>query len=135
MVRSSASKLARVAYRSLQSNRFARTTLLGISSTPTHLRSASRFPVAPSACRQISNSAARNVITPDGQNLENVEPTKVTMTAAELTDAEYHALADTYMDNLLIRLEELQDQREDVDVEYSVLETPVTSTSPAPLFM
>ncbi|KAK3304698.1 uncharacterized protein B0T15DRAFT_576088 [Chaetomium strumarium] len=119
MARSSASKLARVAYRSLQSNRIARTSLPGISSVPTYLRPASRFPVAPSDRRQISNSTARNVITPDGQNPENVEPTKVTMTAAELTDAEYHALADTYMDNLLNRLEELQDQREDVDVEYS----------------
>ncbi|KAK4238805.1 hypothetical protein C8A03DRAFT_14739 [Achaetomium macrosporum] len=119
MARSNASKLARVAYRSLQSTQIARTTLPRVSSTPAHLRFAPRFPAVSSARRLISNSATRNVITPDGQSPEKVEPTKVTMTASEITDAQYHTLADTYMDNLLNRLEELQDEREDVDVEYS----------------
>nr|6FCO_A Chain A, Mitochondrial frataxin-like protein [Thermochaetoides thermophila DSM 1495]6FCO_B Chain B, Mitochondrial frataxin-like protein [Thermochaetoides thermophila DSM 1495]6FCO_C Chain C, Mitochondrial frataxin-like protein [Thermochaetoides thermophila DSM 1495]6FCO_D Chain D, Mitochondrial frataxin-like protein [Thermochaetoides thermophila DSM 1495]6FCO_E Chain E, Mitochondrial frataxin-like protein [Thermochaetoides thermophila DSM 1495]6FCO_F Chain F, Mitochondrial frataxin-like pro len=37
---------------------------------------------------------------------------------ADITTAEYHRLADEYLDALLSRLEELQDEREDVDVEY-----------------
>ena len=38
---------------------------------------------------------------------------------AALSDAEYHALADAYLDKLVVRLEDMQDAREDVDVEYS----------------
>lgn len=38
---------------------------------------------------------------------------------APLTDKQYHALADEYLDRLLVLLEDMQDAREDVDVEYS----------------
>lgn len=43
--------------------------------------------------------------------------------AAQLSVERYHTLADTYIDNLVMRLEELQEEREDVDVEYSVPST------------
>lgn len=36
-----------------------------------------------------------------------------------MTESEYHALADEYLDRLLVRLEDMQDAREDVDVEYA----------------
>jgi frataxin len=42
------------------------------------------------------------------------------LTPAEITDKEYHELADEYLDRVLSKLEELQDKREDIDVEYSV---------------
>ncbi|EPE07739.1 mitochondrial iron uptake protein [Ophiostoma piceae UAMH 11346] len=38
---------------------------------------------------------------------------------AALSDTEYHALADDYLEKLVVRLEDMQDAREDVDVEYS----------------
>jgi frataxin len=38
---------------------------------------------------------------------------------AVLTESEYHVLADEYLDRLLVRLEDMQDAREDVDVEYA----------------
>ncbi|EFX06192.1 mitochondrial chaperone [Grosmannia clavigera kw1407] len=38
---------------------------------------------------------------------------------ASLSDQQYHELADDYLDDLLVRLEEMQDVREDVDVEFS----------------
>jgi frataxin len=38
----------------------------------------------------------------------------------ELSDHQYHSLSDSWIDGALTKLEELQDQREDVDVEYSV---------------
>ncbi|KIH93516.1 mitochondrial chaperone [Sporothrix brasiliensis 5110] len=38
---------------------------------------------------------------------------------AGMTESEYHALADEYLDRLLVRLEDMQDAREDVDVEYA----------------
>lgn len=36
-----------------------------------------------------------------------------------MTESEYHVLADEYLDRLLVRLEDMQDAREDVDVEYA----------------
>ncbi|CAK7203261.1 Mitochondrial matrix iron chaperone [Sporothrix eucalyptigena] len=36
-----------------------------------------------------------------------------------MTESEYHILADEYLDRLLVRLEDMQDAREDVDVEYA----------------
>jgi len=33
---------------------------------------------------------------------------------------EYHLVSDAYMDTILARLEQLQESREDVDVEFSV---------------
>lgn len=38
---------------------------------------------------------------------------------AAMTESEYHVLADEYLDRLLVRLEDMQDAREDVDVEYA----------------
>lgn len=43
---------------------------------------------------------------------------------ALLSMERYHTLADSYIDNLVMHLEELQEEREDVDVEYSVLYPP-----------
>lgn len=60
--------------------------------------------------------------------------------AAQLSVERYHTLADTYIDNLVMRLEELQEEREDVDVEYSVPSTfppippPPPSSLPVPTF-
>ncbi|KAI1781266.1 hypothetical protein F4818DRAFT_436458 [Hypoxylon cercidicola] len=39
--------------------------------------------------------------------------------AASITDAEYHALSNTYLDALLTKYEELQDKDGDIDVEFS----------------
>ncbi|XXG96916.1 hypothetical protein Hte_003207 [Hypoxylon texense] len=38
---------------------------------------------------------------------------------APITDAEYHSLANKYLDALLMKYEELQDQDGDIDVEFS----------------
>jgi frataxin len=39
---------------------------------------------------------------------------------AELTDSQYHEIADTYLDHALGIFEEIQDQKDELDVEYSV---------------
>lgn len=59
---------------------------------------------------------------------EHPEPPKEdaatsTRTATSLTDDEYHTHADEYMEKINERAEELAEQRDDVDVEYSVSET------------
>ena len=45
--------------------------------------------------------------------LRRVEP-------ADLTDAQYHEISDEYLDNLLNQFEAAQDERDNLDVEYSV---------------
>ncbi|KAI0593179.1 mitochondrial chaperone Frataxin [Biscogniauxia sp. FL1348] len=42
-----------------------------------------------------------------------------TARAVELTDSQYHELADDYLETLLGKYEALQDERGDIDVEYS----------------
>ncbi|KAH9995159.1 mitochondrial chaperone Frataxin [Xylariaceae sp. FL0662B] len=42
-----------------------------------------------------------------------------TIKPAPMSDAEYHELADDYLEMLLLKYEELQDERGDIDVEYS----------------
>ncbi|KAG7294485.1 hypothetical protein NEMBOFW57_004559 [Staphylotrichum longicolle] len=119
MTRSSASKLARVACRSLQTSRVARAALPSISATPSLVQTAPRSSYPLTTRRFISNSSARNGITPDDKAPKETETPTVIKTPADLTEGDYHTLADEYLDNLLSRLEQMQDEREDVDVEYS----------------
>jgi frataxin len=117
MARSSASKLARIAFHGLQTARVARTTLPSIAAAPVILHPAPRVPPIH---RFISNTACRKGITPDDKAPKNVETPPVTKTAADISENEYHTVADRYMDTLVTRLEQIQDEREDVDVEFSV---------------
>jgi frataxin len=60
---------------------------------------------------------------PDTENpakpLTEAEQVQPTAAVAEITEQEYHEIADQYLDNVVGRFEELQDQREDIDVEFS----------------
>ncbi|KAI2632262.1 Frataxin [Hypoxylon sp. NC1633] len=58
-------------------------------------------------CRLFSNSL--RVAKPSSQNT----------TAAPITSEEYHELADEYLDNILSKYENLQDEKGEVDVEFS----------------
>ncbi|CCC14002.1 hypothetical protein SMACR_08169 [Sordaria macrospora] len=114
MPRTIVTKVARATSRSLQISRATR-----ITSTP--FAAASLLPRA-TVPRFFSTAGPNgNMITPDNQP---VQPKKdaspsVVRAATELTDDQYHKLADEYMDRLVTHLEELQDEREDIDVEYS----------------
>jgi frataxin len=77
--------------------------------------------------RFVSSSAGRNrgiLLDTDEPKPKTPEDTVVTVTAANITDNEYHKLADDYLQAVLTKFEELQDSREDVDVEYAVREPP-----------
>lgn len=71
---------------------------------------------------RLSTTASCQLLVPDGRPKEDIEVEKPTQSPANLTDAEYHKLADSYIDSLLAHLERMQDKREDMDVEYSVWE-------------
>ncbi|KAK3396755.1 Frataxin-like domain-containing protein [Sordaria brevicollis] len=117
MPRSIVTKVARATSRSLQ---LSRTTPRITASSP--FAAASLIPRA-GAPRFFSSAGLNgNNITPDKQPVQPKEDTTAAPTiraATELTDDEYHKLADQYMDRLVTHLEELQDEREDIDVEYS----------------
>ncbi|KAB5583544.1 hypothetical protein GE09DRAFT_1079282 [Coniochaeta sp. 2T2.1] len=74
--------------------------------------------------RSFSSTAPRkNSILPDGAKEPANEADKPAAPASlapmEITDGQYHQLADDYLEAILGKFEELQDAREDVDVEYS----------------
>lgn len=62
---------------------------------------------------------------PDSDNpVKEVEETKVARTPVELSDAEYHSVADSYLENLLAHLERAQDEKPGVDAEFAVCHHP-----------
>ncbi|KAF5714212.1 regulator of mitochondrial iron homeostasis [Fusarium mundagurra] len=62
-------------------------------------------------------------IMPDTENpakpLNEAEEIHQNAVVANITEQEYHDLADEYLDNVVGKFEELQDQREDIDVDFS----------------
>ena len=58
-----------------------------------------------------TTSSATAPLAPDV--LSRVKP-------ADITDGQYHELSDEYLDNLLNKFEAAQDERDNLDVEYSV---------------
>ncbi len=120
MARARASKLARVACRSLQTSRVPCTSFPSVSTAPAVVQSAPILPTPLTTRRFISNSSVRQAITPDAKAPKAAETPEVVKTPADINESDFHTVADEYLDKLLSRLEQLQDEREDVDVEYSV---------------
>lgn len=56
----------------------------------------------------------------DNPPAKSLEPEAKAKEPTELTNEEYHEAADNCIDRLVATFEELQEAREDVDVEYSV---------------
>ncbi|KAH7320128.1 frataxin-like protein [Stachybotrys elegans] len=83
------------------------------------IRPAVRYSLAMRAGFSTSTHQSRGIM-PDTENpAAEAEKTETAVAVAELTDGEYHALADVYMEHVLNKIEELQDSREDIDVEFS----------------
>ncbi|KAH7156965.1 hypothetical protein EDB81DRAFT_929138 [Dactylonectria macrodidyma] len=115
-----------------QASRMASRALRSSSTTLCRSPLASRF--APAASRALAPRAAicfrsffstspirEKGIMPDTENPPKAtpEPETATFTAVELSDADYHEIADEYLDTVVGKFEELQDSREDIDVEFS----------------
>jgi hypothetical protein len=48
------------------------------------------------------------------------EPLATTLTPAEITDEEFHTLSDAFLEKVHEKAEQVQEGREDVEVDYSV---------------
>lgn len=58
--------------------------------------------------------------------MQDLNPTRRTPTPADISPEEYHQLANGFFEELTASLENLQESREDVDVEYSVCPIPLS---------
>lgn len=69
-----------------------------------------------------TNSSRNRGILPDSDDPAppNVQDDGIKAIPANLTDAEYHEVADTYLEVILSELETLADKNESIEVEYSV---------------
>lgn len=63
----------------------------------------------------------------DDPSPPNVQSSTVKATPADLTDEQYHALSEEYMNTIYSRLEEVGEKNSQVDVEYSVCNSIPTS--------
>lgn len=59
----------------------------------------------------------------DNPGKQDVQETRPSFGVVELSDGEYHELADSFLEVVLSKFEQLQDAREDIDIEYSVRTT------------
>jgi len=140
MARNSILKIARMAKRSSISPAFqgSPATVRGLN-TQAVLRTSSNISksLASSSLRSFSSSPiVLKGIYPETDNPQTKDPEReATVTEpTEVTIEEYHEAADEYIDRLVAILEELQEAREDVDVEYSVSVGPRYKLSAASIY-
>lgn len=91
------------------------------------------YALSPSTPRQNPPKARTFTTTPPPPS-SSPSPPQTAQSAQQpsiLPIEKFHTLADTYIDNLVLHLEQLQEEREDVDVEYSVCPPSLHSPTPA----
>ncbi|KAL4722635.1 hypothetical protein ACLX1H_010516 [Fusarium chlamydosporum] len=121
MSRQIASQASRIASRAIRSPTPVCRSGFRVASTAY----ASRLSICPTPSQSnFSTTVSRKKgIMPDTENpakpLNETEDAQPTAAVAEITEQEYHEIADQYLDNVVGTFEELQDQREDIDVEFS----------------
>ncbi|TLS25096.1 hypothetical protein PpBr36_07016 [Pyricularia pennisetigena] len=118
----SAINLMRVARRGvLQNATIAQRAPLLSTAVPT-LRKVNIGPAKLYRSVATATASRRKGIQPESETPEPTDPDEsayVPKTPAPLEESEYHDLADEYLDNVLSKLEDVAEQRPDVDVEYS----------------
>ncbi|KAI0541378.1 mitochondrial chaperone Frataxin [Xylaria digitata] len=106
MARTSIARLARLTVRGI-------TTRSAASSSIRQLTLSRKHAPNPRPTLQSLFSTSQRLAEPlSSDELKTVQP-------ANITDEEYHRLADDYIDLLLQEYERMQDRRTDIDVEYS----------------
>ena len=123
MSRTAATRLAQRASRNLSSRLSIRSSLNANRAAAQSLN-ASRCIVAQSSRFLSTTSVSRIGLQPDTSDPKPKEressDTASSTSKVEVSEERYHQLSDSYLNTLLEKLEALQEEREDVDVEYSV---------------
>jgi len=117
MARSNLLKLARLSTRCIRSPLTARSSKRALSIT----QSSKSSPLIAVRAFHASKLVYKG-LSPETDNPQPKQPEAHTATAAvptEISIEEYHQVSDAYMDIVVAKLEQLQEQREDVDVEFS----------------
>lgn len=125
MSRSSLIQASRVAARALRSSGSSR---MAIRTIPSVSHAAMSCRQIPSIQRCLSSSTTfRKGIMPDTETPAKEAPASPELSygVVELSESEYHDIADEYLDGVLTEFEALQDSREDIDIEFSVRSPPL----------
>ena len=69
-----------------------------------------------------TSAGAFKGLTPDSEDPQpkEAEEHDTPDVPTQISNEQYHELSDIYMNNMVAKLEQLQEARDDVDVEYSV---------------
>lgn len=130
MSRASLVQASRLASRALQRSAAPRTALRPLSGLLTH---SIQHPAATqrsfSLCATLRKGIMPDTESPAKQAPASPEPT---YGAVELSEAEFHDIADEYLEGVLTQFEALQDTREDIDIEFSVCSHPASSRPATP---
>ncbi|POR38902.1 Frataxin-like protein, mitochondrial [Tolypocladium paradoxum] len=100
--------------------RAAQSTRASFRLVPCVSRAVLPQPISPRRLFMASATRARGIM-PDTEHPVKDDAAKAEPTygVVELSDSKYHELADAYLDAVLAKFEQLQDSREDVDIEFS----------------
>lgn len=110
MTRTTITNLARAVSRGIRSRSAVATQAHRFSSLVRPISAPIELARVPHATFSTSTTRSRPV---SAEALKTAQP-------ADITDDEYHKLADQYIDDLLVKFEEEQDAKGEIDVEYSV---------------
>jgi frataxin len=122
MSRTSVFKLARATARSLPQRQSLTTAPRVVSSRPTARQQTPRILSLTSARPFSSTPIVHKGISPESENPQPTpkEPIAGAPQATGISAAEYEELSNEYMDRIVEKLEQLQEEKDSVDVEYSV---------------
>lgn len=123
MARQSLSRATGLVARSMRSSSLSAVRLAPRRSSNAVVSSNAIAAAVPLRSRFLSTTASLpKGILPDSDDPSppNVQTSAVKAVPAELSDEEYHALSDEYMDTICSRLEDIAEKNAEVDVEYSV---------------
>ncbi len=99
-------------------------SLLPLTQTAIIPQASQRPATAPRPFSSSATSLTRITPQPDPSNPEPSKKlhagTAHVAEPANITEAQYHELADSYIDGIVEKLEKLQEEKEEVEVEYSV---------------
>ncbi|KAF7559207.1 hypothetical protein G7046_g4932 [Stylonectria norvegica] len=117
MSRQTLTQASRMASRAVRSSNVCYSSL---RFAPAVCRAASPCIGSPRCLFSTSSIRPKGIMPHTDNPAKEAAKTEVAYTQADLTDHQYHQISDEYLENVCTQLEDLADEREDIDVEFSV---------------